>query len=87
MVNWGDRGEVLAAVAQKGYGLCYASDELKADREVVLAAVRQNPDALQHASAAVRDVLPVHMRVLALQRLAVAGAPPHRPIRLKSDAQ
>ena len=78
---------IMAAVAQNGDALRHASNELKADREVVLAAVRQNPDALQHASATVRDVLPVHMRVLALQRLAVAGAPPHRPIRLKSDAQ
>ena len=32
MVNWGDRGEVLAAVAKDGQALRHATDELKADR-------------------------------------------------------
>ena len=39
MVNWGIKGEVLAAVARNGYALRQASAELKTDREVVLAAV------------------------------------------------
>jgi len=37
---------VLAAVAQDGRALKYASAELQGDREVVLASVTQNHDAL-----------------------------------------
>ena len=77
-----DREFILAAVAQVGDALKHASAELKADREVVLAAARQNPDALRYATAALRDGL----RVLALQRLALAGAPRQRPIPLEIDA-
>ena len=36
---------------QRGSALCYASDELRADREVVLAAVSENGGALEYASA------------------------------------
>ena len=50
MVNWGDRGEVLAAVAKDGQALRHATDELKADREFILAAVAHG-FALQHVSA------------------------------------
>jgi hypothetical protein len=39
---------VLAAVQQKGWALEYASEELRGDREVVLAAVQRNGgDAVQ----------------------------------------
>ena len=41
---------LLAAVQQNGRALKYASEELQADREVVLAAVQQNGDALTYAS-------------------------------------
>ena len=47
-----DREKLLAAAVQRnGYALCYASAELKTDREVVLAAVQQYGYALEHASA------------------------------------
>jgi len=41
---------VLAAVMQKGCALLYASNELRNDREIVLAAVMQNYKALRHIS-------------------------------------
>jgi hypothetical protein len=46
---------VLAAVAQGGCALAYASTELQDDREVVLMAVTQNGEALQHASTNLKD--------------------------------
>ena len=39
---------------EAGEALEYASSALRADREVVLAAVRQNGWALEHASAALQ---------------------------------
>eukprot|EP01047_Picozoa_sp_COSAG01_P035734 COSAG01_NODE_2758_length_7121_cov_64.907434_6_plen_101_part_00 len=45
---------VLAAVAQNGRALLYASVELWADREFVLAAVAQDGRALWYASAELR---------------------------------
>ena len=41
---------MLAAVAKDGYALGFASEQPKADREVVLAAVAQTGHALQFAS-------------------------------------
>ena len=41
-------------VSKNGYALAYASEALQADREVVLAAVRQNEHALMYASEALR---------------------------------
>ena len=37
---------VMAAVRQNGWGLRYASEELRGDRELVLEAVAQNGYAL-----------------------------------------
>ena len=52
------KGIVMAAIAQNAYSraLFYASDELKADREVVMAAVKQDVygNALMWASAALQ---------------------------------
>ena len=49
---------VLAAVQQNGRALYSASPELKADREVVLAAVHQNGrDVLRDASPELRAEL------------------------------
>ena len=42
---------MLAAVQQNGRALEYASEELRADRELVLAAVRQDGLALEVAEA------------------------------------
>ena len=39
-----------AAVQQDGFALCKASDELRGDREVVLAAVQKDGKALEYAS-------------------------------------
>jgi len=44
------RLQLLQDVRQNGVALRYASDELQADHEVVLAAVTKNGCALQHAS-------------------------------------
>ena len=51
-----DRAKLLAAVQRDpfGFALYDASAELKADREVVLAAVQQNGFALGYASAELR---------------------------------
>jgi Domain of unknown function (DUF4116) len=46
--------DLIHKIHKNGLLLEYASDELKADREYVLAAVRQNGWALQFASAALR---------------------------------
>ena len=48
------KAEVLAAVGRDGLLLRYASDALKADRDVVLAAVSQNGEALYYASDALK---------------------------------
>ena len=44
------RADALVAVKADGMALKYASEELQADREVVLAAVQQNGEALTYAS-------------------------------------
>ena len=46
----GGRVVVLAAVAQHGHALRFASQELVRDREGVLAAVALSDYALQHAA-------------------------------------
>ena len=43
-----------AAVAQNGYALQYAAEDLRADKEVVYVAVAQNGDALRYAAEDVR---------------------------------
>ena len=48
------RCEALVAVKADGMVLKYASEELKADREVVLTAARQNGEVLKHASEELR---------------------------------
>ena len=44
----------MAAVAQNGRALRFASDGLRADRDVVIVAVAQNGRALEYASAGLR---------------------------------
>ena len=70
LVDWSDRGEVLAAVVQDGRALQHASPDLRADLEVVLAAVAQAGCALEHASAA----LQVDREVIQAAKLAVLAA-------------
>ena len=52
----------MAAVKSNGWTLEYASDELRADKEVVMAAVKSDGDTLQFAS----DELKTDPEVLAL---------------------
>ena len=50
-IFYGDREFVLVAVKENGLTLQYASDELKADREIVLEAIRNSRGhALEWAS-------------------------------------
>ena len=46
---------LLPAVAQEGFALEYAAEELRGDREVVLTAVRQRGHALRFAAAELRE--------------------------------
>ena len=55
MTDWNNKEEVLEAVKNYGPELQYASEELRADREVALAAVKNNGDALEYASEELRS--------------------------------
>jgi len=50
-----DKDVVMAAVAQNGCALRYASNALCADRDVVMAAVAQNRHAVRYASEELRN--------------------------------
>ena len=66
---------MLAAVQKKGSALKYATADLRADVQVVLAAVKSaGRDALEHASSELRDDT-------YLQRLATRAG---RPTRLRA---
>ena len=60
-----DRKFVLAAVSarQNGRALEFASEDLRADRDVVLAAVRQNAYALKYASERLRDDVIIQTKI------------------------
>lgn len=47
--------DVLKVVKANGLGLCYASDEMNKNREVVLAAVQQHHDAIFCAKSSLQD--------------------------------
>ena len=49
MTDWNNKEEVLAAVEMDGESLQWASEELKADREVVLVAIEECGWALEFA--------------------------------------
>ena len=68
---------------QNGDALEYASAELQADREVVLAAVQQDGRALEHASAELRADREV---VLAAVH-SYGRALKHAPAELKADRE
>ena len=53
-IDWSNKQQVLDAVTQDGDALAYASNALKADREVVMAAVTQNGQVLEYASRELR---------------------------------
>ena len=49
-MDWSIKQQVLAAIAEDGEALRYASKELKGVKEVIMAAVAKNGRALYHAS-------------------------------------
>ena len=77
-----DRSFVLKFVSSSGHlfasALQYAADNLRNDRQVVLAAIKHNPGALEFASEALRDD-----RSLVL----AAGSLQHASVRLRGDKQ
>ena len=61
-----EREVVLAAVQRDGYALVYASAELRADRKVVLAALRRSPHGyalIGYASPELRAELKAQFQV------------------------
>ena len=53
---------VLPSVTSNGYTLRDMSDRMKSDREVVLAAVRQCPQAIEYASPDLQEDPEVQQR-------------------------
>jgi hypothetical protein len=56
MTDWNDKEQVIKAVSKDGMLLEYASDELKADREIVLAAVQNRSKGLQYVKYASEEL-------------------------------
>jgi CxxC motif-containing protein len=55
MINkYSSRDKVLKAVKDVGLNLEYASEELKADKKIVMAAVKQDGRSLEYASKELR---------------------------------
>ena len=81
MVNWDDRANVLAAVAQGIFALHHASAELKADREVVMAAVAQDGRALRFAATGLKADREVVLVAVAQYGIALYDA----SAKLKAD--
>ena len=52
--------EVLEAVKQKGSALCYESEELKRDREVVIEAIKKNVFMFEYPSYDLRSEIVSH---------------------------
>jgi hypothetical protein len=67
---------VLAAVSLNGPALKFASDELRADREIVLAAVRQNYKALRYVSDELRADREIVLEAVSLNGPALQYASP-----------
>ena len=49
-MDWSDHTKLLQQIQQDGWALRNASEDLKNNREIVLAAVKQDGDALRYAS-------------------------------------
>ena len=54
-IRYTNKADAMAAVSNDGYALEYASEALKADREVVMAAIENIGYALQYASEELRS--------------------------------
>ncbi|MCH9762744.1 MAG: DUF4116 domain-containing protein [Gammaproteobacteria bacterium] len=72
---------VLPIVRQDGLALKNASEQLKADREIVLAAVTNAPQALEYASEALKSDRSLVLRALKQDGMALK----HAAGRLKAD--
>ena len=70
-----ERELVMVAVATAGSALQFASDALRADHSVVLAASRQNIGALRWAKGRIADLLQVAMALLLTALFAVLPSP------------
>ena len=55
MTDWNNKEEVLEAFRDEGLNLEYASERLRADKEVLLAAISQNINALKYASEELKN--------------------------------
>ena len=84
-VDTPEKQNVLAAVAQDGLSLVYASAELRGDKEVVMAAVAQNGRALQYASDALRGDKGFMLAAMAHVRYQAGGVLKHASDALKAD--
>ena len=75
-----EKQRMLDHVAQNGDALEYAADELKGDREIVLAAVAQYGPALQHAAAELKGDREIVLEAVAQngRALEYAAAPLNR---------
>ena len=67
---------MLDIVKKNGMSLCYASDLLKNDREIVLKAIQQNEMAFKFASAAMKDDAEVVMNAVAQTSTTLRFASP-----------
>ena len=66
----------MTTVSRHGWALQDASEELRADKEVVMAAVKQDGDALKFASDELRANREVVLAAVEQNRLALKFAPP-----------
>tara|TARA_B100000959_G_scaffold283670_1_gene353164 strand:- start:1858 stop:2049 length:192 start_codon:yes stop_codon:yes gene_type:complete len=57
MTDWNDKEQVIKAVSESGYELKNASEELKADREVVMAAIQNQGRAVSKELRADREIM------------------------------
>ena len=55
MMDWNDKEELIKALQENGWLLEYVPEELKKDKEVVMAAVSNNSRALNHAIKELQD--------------------------------
>ena len=58
----------MAAVAQNGWALQFASEELKNDKEFVLAAVAQDARALKYASDKLKKEMDLRKEMDAVEK-------------------
>ncbi|CAK0831243.1 unnamed protein product, partial [Prorocentrum cordatum] len=80
---WAERSLVLSMVAESGLALRHAPEELRADREVVQAAVQGDHDAFAFAAPVLQADREFVLNVVSSRGLSLAFASPH----LRSDGE